>query len=72
MATFLLRLQGLSNAAQEQTRLPVGCEERVHPAATSACELELELIQPHMTQEPMLRGEVGACRFTQLTSTTKR
>ena len=24
------------------------------------CELELELIQSHMTQRPMLRGEVGA------------
>ena len=24
-------------------------------------ELELELIQPHMAQKPMLRGEVGAC-----------
>ena len=35
-------------------------------------ELELELIQSHMTQKPMLRGEVGACRFTQLTSTAKR
>jgi hypothetical protein len=23
-------------------------------------ELELELMQPHMTQKPMLRGEVGA------------
>ena len=23
-------------------------------------ELELELIQPHMAQKPMLRGEVGA------------
>ena len=35
-------------------------------------ELELELVQSHMTQEPVLRGEVGACRFTQLTSTAKR
>ena len=34
--------------------------------------LELELIQPHMTQKLMLRGEVGACRFTQLTSTAER
>ena len=26
------------------------------------CELELELIQPHMAQKPVLRGEVGcAC-----------
>ena len=25
-----------------------------------------------MTQKSMLRGEVGACRFTQLASTTKR
>ena len=24
------------------------------------CELELELIQSHMAQKPMLRGEVGA------------
>ena len=40
--------------------------------ATEYYELELELIQPHMTQKPVLRGEVGACRFTQLTSTAKR
>ena len=39
MATFLLRLQGLSNATQEQTRLPAGFEKRVHPAATNACVL---------------------------------
>ena len=26
----------------------------------SASELELELIQPHMTQKPVLRGEVDA------------
>ena len=32
-------------------------------------ELELELVQSHMTQKPVRRGEVGACRFTQLTST---
>ena len=24
-------------------------------------ELELEIIQPHMAQQPVLRGEVGAC-----------
>ena len=30
--------------------------------AASRCELELELIQPHMAQKPVLRGEVGcAC-----------
>ena len=40
--------------------------------ATEYCEPELELVQSHMTQKPMLRGEVGACRFTQLTSTAKR
>ena len=27
---------------------------------TNKLELELELIQSHMTQKPMLRGEVGA------------
>ena len=27
---------------------------------TFEAELELELIQPHMAQKPMLRGEVGA------------
>ena len=26
-------------------------------------ELELELIKTHMTQKPILRVEVGACRF---------
>ena len=35
-------------------------------------ELELELIQSHMAQKLELRGKVGACRFTQLTSTAKR
>ena len=43
-----------------------------HFAATCFIELELELIQTHMTQEPMLRVEVGACRFAQQTSTAKR
>ena len=32
-------------------------------------ELELELVQSHTTQKPVLRGKEGACRFTQLTST---
>ena len=40
--------------------------------AGTADELELELIQPNMTQKPVLRGEVGAFRFTQLTSTAKK
>ena len=35
-------------------------------------KLELELTQTHMTQKPMLRIEVGACRFGQQTSKTKR
>ena len=35
-------------------------------------ELEFELIQTNMTQKPMLRVEVGACRFAQQTSTAKR
>ena len=31
-------------------------------ALSSSIELELELIQPHMAQKPVLRGEVGcAC-----------
>ena len=34
-------------------------------------ELELELIQTHMTQKAVLRVEVGACRFAQQTSTAK-
>jgi len=34
-------------------------------------ELELDLIQTHMTQKPALRVEVGACRFAQQTSTAK-
>ena len=34
-------------------------------------ELELELTQSHMTQMPVLRGEVGAYRFTLLTSAAK-
>jgi hypothetical protein len=29
-------------------------------AVIAELELELELIQSHMTQKPMLRGEVGA------------
>ena len=33
----------------------------VNLSQPSACtEVELELIQPHMAQKPMLRGEVGA------------
>ena len=32
----------------------------VDPSAPSELELELELIQSHMAQKPMLRGEVGA------------
>ena len=43
MVAFLLRLHGLSNAAQEQTRLPAGCEERVYPAATNACVLQIAI-----------------------------
>ena len=31
-----------------------------HVCPISSVELELELIQSHMTQKPMLRGEVGA------------
>ena len=34
-------------------------------------ELELELIQTHMSQKQMLRVEVGACRFAQQTCTDK-
>ena len=40
--------------------------------AGTAHELELELMQSHMTQKPILRGEVGAFRFKQPTSTAKR
>ena len=34
----------------------------IYGVATCHCqlELELELIQPHKAQKPMLRGEVGA------------
>ena len=35
-------------------------------------ELELEQIQTHMTQKPVLRAEIGACRFAQQTGTAKR
>jgi len=35
-------------------------------------ELELELIQTHMTQKLMLRVEVGARRFAQQTSTVNK
>ena len=35
----------------------------------SSAELELELIQTHMTQKPVLLVEVGDCRFAQQTST---
>ena len=31
-------------------------------------ELELELIQTHITQKPVLRVSAGACRFAQQTS----
>ena len=32
---------------------------------TDELELELKLIQTHMTQKPVLRVELGACRFAQ-------
>ena len=35
-------------------------------------ELELELIQAHMTPKPVLRVEAGACRLAQQTSTANR
>ena len=35
-------------------------------------ELKFEIIQTHMTQKPVLRLEVGACRFAQQSSTAKR
>ena len=34
-----------------------------------ASEVKLELIQSHMTQKPMLRGEVGACGWRELFQT---
>ena len=38
-----------------------------------ACEeLELVLIQAHLTQKPLRRVEVGACRFAQQTNTAKK
>ena len=59
------------------TITPAGFSIPAHPTTDELCtelelELELELIQSHMTQKPMLRGEVGACRITQLTSTAKK
>jgi len=33
-------------------------------ALSSSMELELELIQPHMAQKPVLRGEVGCACVT--------
>ena len=60
------------------TRLPwvldkttASVEKEFGPSAVYN-ELELKLIQSNITQKPVLRGEVGACRFTQLTSTAKR
>ena len=38
------------------------------PAVQCESELELELIQNHMTQKPVLRVEVGAFRFAQQNS----
>ena len=35
------------------------------PGFGPSSELELELIQTHMTQKPVLRVDVGACRFAQ-------
>ena len=32
-----------------------------YPSQCHHFELELELIQSHIAQKPMLRGEVGAC-----------
>ena len=41
------------------------CTVAVHLQHTAVIELELELIQTHMTQKPMLRLEVGTCRVAQ-------
>ena len=43
-----------------------------HSGYARGLELELELTQTHMTQKPMPRVEVGACRFAQQTSAAKR
>ena len=37
-------------------------------AGGAELELELELIQAHITQKPVLRVQVGACRIEQQTS----
>jgi len=39
--------------------LGLTAQPRADPLASLARELELELIQPHMAQKPVLRGEVG-------------
>lgn len=37
LVSFVLRVQGHRDAVQEQARLPAGCKEQGHPAATDAC-----------------------------------
>ena len=56
-----LRLQGRAAAAAPAHRAAVHSTIKRSPSQVLAIELELELIQPHMAQKPVLRGEVG-CR----------
>ena len=44
-------------------RVQGGSAVKIVYKGSSLLELELELIQSHMAQKPMLRGEVGAFTF---------
>ena len=49
------------SAASKSQRFPFVKNHRREGCTTGEnIELELELIQPHMAQKPVLRGEVGA------------
>ena len=46
--------------AWEVTSIAIRAPPQLSPSVMNQIELELELIQFHMAQKPVLRGEVGA------------
>ena len=63
---------GYRQTAMAQWHSTVAQKPVPWPVAHQHQELDLKLTQTHMTQKPVLRAEVGACRFAQQTSTAKK
>ena len=57
---------------RRHTKIRPRAPGRVLGALSSSMELELELIQPHMAQKPVLRGEVGYACVTRESSVERR